>query len=50
MERAGYTDFEQFVSNVLGIGIRTIELSLKFREKGAGDDKIIDFNSDYYWK
>ena len=43
----GFVDFDTFVINALGIGVRTMDSIRKVNSGTVGE--VISFNSDYYW-
>ena len=42
----GFADFDTFMLNALGIGVRTMD---SVRKMQTDQDGIVQFNSDYYW-
>lgn len=45
-EDLGFADFDTFMLNVVGIGVRTMD---GIRQMQGDRDNVITFNSDYYW-
>lgn len=45
-EDLGFADFDTFMLNVVGIGVRTMD---SIRRTQGDQDNIIMFKSDYYW-
>lgn len=43
----GFVDFDTFVINALGIGVRTMDSIRKVNSGTVGE--VINFNPDYYW-
>lgn len=43
----GFTDFDTFIINALGVGVRTMDSVRKIDNKSVGE--VIPFDSDYYW-
>ncbi len=41
-----FADFDTFILNALGIGVRTMD---NVRKVQPTNDNVIEFNSDYYW-
>lgn len=42
----GFTDFDSFIINALGIGVRTMD---SIRKVNGTEGEVINFNPDYYW-
>lgn len=45
-EDLGFADFDTFMLNAVGIGVRTMD---SIRQMQGNRDNIVTFNSDYYW-
>lgn len=43
----GFVDFDAFVINALGIGVRTMDSIRKVNSGAVGE--VVSFNPDYYW-
>ena len=43
----GFENFDTFVINAFGIGVRTMDSVSKISSGAVGE--VISFNSDYYW-